>query len=160
MTPQRRLTLYSTCLVLAMTVYVACSSPGNVAVTRDGRPNGISNQLRAAIQSDRFWKDQLVKIDAEIEHIIGAPQRQAEVDARMRKHEENAEALMNRLYAEHPNLRPTEAEQKAEILRARADEVEAQEFDELVRQARFRRLADLRHIRSLIAHRVAAGNSR
>lgn len=131
--------LFSALLVVA---YLTYTSPGKVAVDASGNPVGVVNQLRATLQAERFWSGQLAAVDAEIRRIAAAPERRQQLNA-------DLDTTESQLYAKYPDLAPAGAER----LRERADQMEAEAFEQMVQRAEAQRIADLLQIRAVLSRR-------
>jgi len=139
-------TKYSLCLIALVTAYFYFSSPDDIVINGDGEINGFINKGREFVQGPSFWDDQLVLIDNEIIIESKYPEQQAQDTIYFKNIllEEKQEA--ERFYREYPELRPTQAEIRAQNLRDMADEVESREFEvELLATSRER----LKYLRAL-----------
>lgn len=141
-------------LLVAVFLYVYCSSPGKVVVDKNGNIKGLINKARASIQMKRFWKNQLKEINAELKWQLGEPLRKAKLDREMKQIFNEFDQSMEEMYREHPEMRPSVAERQAEALRERADQIEQQEFDRYLEKMRLERIAELRNILPLVKSRI------
>jgi len=130
-------------------LYAGFSSPDEVAVNVDGTPSDLLNKFRASVQGKRFWANQLKALDREISFLLSEPQIMAELNQIMRE----TDRKLNKMYQEHPELRPSLAERRAEALRARADAIEGAEISAFLEKFRMERIRELRGLRPKIESR-------
>ena len=133
--------------------YLYISSPGEVVVEENANVIGLFNKARESIQGKRFWKNQLIEVENELEWELGEPKRIAEFDREMRKDDREFQKEEEQFYQEYPDMRPSAAELKAEALRVRADAIEQAELDRELNQYRLQRIGELRIIKNVLEKR-------
>ncbi|MFO1393036.1 MAG: hypothetical protein U1F09_04640 [Steroidobacteraceae bacterium] len=105
-----------------------------------GEVDGLVNNGRLLLQGQRFWQDQMREVNEALEWELTEPQRRAE-GYRL---EAELSAEMRRLdadyYPQHPELRPTPGELKAQALREMADRIEEREFDRMMEPLRLQEI--------------------
>lgn len=103
---------------------IAFTKETKLTVNEKGYPVGFRAQIKEIAQGKSFWKGQLAIIDKKLARLASEP----EEDRKMRKELaawEAEEARENaKIYAKHPDLRPSWAEARAASLRASADKIE------------------------------------
>lgn len=140
--------------LIAILLFLYFSSPGNVVVDARGNINGSINRARESIQREAFWKDQLTKVNSELQWELGAPQRQMELDQEMNQMMRAIDQSMEEIYLDYPEMRPSPTQQQAESLRERADEIEQQELDLYLENFRIERISELREILPIVKART------
>ena len=126
--------------------------PGKVVVSTSGDIAGLHG-VQELIQGERFWKGQNEAARKELTRLLDEPRRNAKFKADMSKlaadiaRDDSANCAKDTGLCMPP---PTPSEK----LRARADELETQELDRWLEEARLQRMAELRTISALTAQRV------
>lgn len=134
--------------------YLYLSAPGEIVVNEATEIKGLQNKTRAVIQGKRFWKDQIRAINHELEMQLSEPRRREELDREMHQIDETFKRSWEETLRKNPWLRPSPAQQQAEALRKRADQLEWDEFRSLLETERLERIAELRRILSNIKTRA------
>lgn len=142
-------------LPLTFISYLYLSSPGEVVVDRHGEVVGLLNSARAQLQGSAFWRDLLREAKRELEWKRAAPERNAERQARLDAFLEKSKQRMDEFYKRHPEARPSDATDRAEALRERADDIEQAEIDEDLEKLRLKRLFELETIIHIIEARAS-----
>lgn len=139
--------------VLAGYAYIAFSQPNVVAFEQDGSVVGVTNKMRESIQGYKFWENQLRLVRSRLRRELSAPERQAiakqyfdaqqeSIDRKMEEfHQE-----MEEVYQKYPDWRPSQAQQEADALREKADEIEQTESDAIMEKYRLIRISELRQL--------------
>ena len=141
--------------VAAVVAALLFGGSSTLRVREDGTIEGWLAQLRAGVQGQSFWKDQLEAVDEEITYLEAEPARDAEFQAEIRQWEAEERAQLEAMYREFPELRPSAAERRAEKLRRRADAIEHKAWDREWEMERRRDLRRLRQTRDVIRQRLA-----
>jgi hypothetical protein len=139
----------------ALLMYVSCFPPKKLALDDTCAPKGVSARWKEFTIGSRFWESQLTYVD----HEISAPARfkkaVAFLDSLTRNSEVRADSVMDSLYAQFPQLRPS-APPIPQQLRAIADSVEGAATMRLVdsiMNERALRFATCRHLVAVRAKR-------
>ena len=133
-------------LAILIIAYLYLSSPGKVVVDEAGDVKGLINTARAALQGENFWKNQLREVRSALQRELSEPQHMAELGREMNKMLSEVDQSMEKMYTEHPDMRPSPEKRQAEVLRKRADQIEQAELDRLIEKIRLERIAELRKI--------------
>lgn len=133
-------------VVGAALVYLFLSSPEGVALDGKGNIKSVFNQVRAGIQGERFWKNQVKEINAELQMWLDQPRHEAEWNSEIDQMDREFNQSMEQFYRENPDMRPSAAERRVENLRMRAERIEMAENDRFFRKMRLARIAELRQI--------------
>ena len=140
--------------VLAVALgYLWLSSPGNVVVNVDGSVRGLQNDLREALQRQRFWSSQYDSAIRERDDLHGQPERDRKLQQELAKFSSDSRASMEQFYRENPGTRPSQATQQAEALRELADRIEQADLDRILENFRRGRLAELKQIIAICQER-------
>ena len=128
--------------------------PSALSLDNHCRPRGFVNSIRAELQGRTFWRSQAGILDKEMEYLLTLPMRVTEGRERMRKVSRNSRRLLDSLYGEYPQLRPSEATRSANALRAQADSIKAARIAEIANSYREKRIAVLIGCREQILSRT------
>lgn len=145
--------IFTLILLLLCIGCVLFLSPSQLVVDSSGNITTIVDRLGAEIQGGRFWVVQLRYIDAEIIRLKTPVQLPKSDDSS--KVLEDTDRLIADIYKDYPQLRPSTAEQKAELLRDEADRIESAEIADNIEQYRLQRISTLEKSRPLIASRAS-----
>ncbi len=127
--------------------YALLSSPDGVVVRTDGSIAGALNNARAFVQGPGFYKKQQALANAKLQKLLDEPRKKKKFDEEMRALQAEITQDLEKTYREYPALRPTDAERQAEMLRARADQLELAEMD---RDLETLRLEEIRQIEQIL----------
>ena len=121
--------------------------------SKDGEIAGIANVVRAQLQGNAFWKNQLFEARRALEWAQTDPQRTA-----MRKERLETLLAQSKLRLEefdrlHPRSKPSAASEEAERLRDAADGIEQAETDQYIESIRISRIARLEDIIKILEFR-------
>ena len=141
--------------MLVFGVYLYLSSPGEVVIDQQGQIAGPMNKVRAQLQGPSFWRDQLLEAKRALESRRAAPERDKKRQARLEASLEKSKQRMEEFYKQHPKTRPSEATERAEALRERADEIEQEELDEYLEKRRLDKISNLEAIIRFIEARAS-----
>lgn len=108
---------------------------------------GFWGTLEESLLGRRFWRAQASLIDKEILFWETLPKRFAQQNEKARKAKQRVDESFEQLYAKNPELRPSPADQQAQLLRTRADEIEEAESREALERQRLAQLQQLRNCR-------------
>lgn len=133
---------------------VQWGAPEKLVVDSDGQISGYINNLRQSAQGERFWRQQLGLVREEIDYIEKAPQRAREMEALMAQADRELMQFNQELYRDHPELRPSPAQLRAQQLRDAADRIEDLQFQAIIRQAEQESLRRLRITEQVIIARL------
>jgi hypothetical protein len=61
------------CLITFISTYLYLSNPATVVVEENGNISGLSNRIRAFLQGQKFWQNQLSVLDEETRFLQAAP---------------------------------------------------------------------------------------
>lgn len=126
-----------------------------LAINRGCSVDGWVDNLRAIVQGGGFWNSQLDMLDSEIARLEAFPDKLASMDQMMQEIELKARASIDELHTQYPNLRPSAASEAADMLRRRADAIEAAEFSRIMIDAQRERIGELVACRPIVAARGA-----
>ena len=137
----------------ASITYLYLSSPNALVLSKDGEIAGIANVVRAQLQGNAFWKNQLFEARRALEWAQTDPQRTA-----MRKERLETLLAQSKLGLEefdrlHPRSKPSAASEEAERLRDAADGIEQAETDQYIESIRISRIARLENIIKILEFR-------
>lgn len=133
---------------------VQWGSPTELVVDSSGQISGYVNNLRVSAQGEKFWQQQLELVRREIDYLERAPQRAREMDAEMAQLERELMEWNQELYRDHPELRPSPAQIRAQQLRDEADRIEDQQFKAMIKRVEQESLSRLREIETIIIARL------
>ena len=148
------ITKVAVALALMLVAYVGFSSPGKVVITETGDITGIINNARELAQGKSFWQGQLDAITIDISQLEAEPAENAKMNREDEAMLIEDRREMEKMYQEHPDTRPSDAERQAEALRDQADSIEMAEWDRTMEKERLERLATLRKIYTLVENRA------
>src|SRR5579863_1838727 len=115
-------------------------------------PNGLVAKISSEIYGVEFWRVQLVDIARRRRIAENWDKSRADMAARTMEILRKSEAEMDAIYRKYPSLAPTDAQIAARALRKLADEIEAAERDNLMREFTQRETSDLERCeRTIIA---------
>ncbi len=128
--------------------------PDSVVVNHEGGIRGVDNWIRMKIHGGRFWNDQLSEIEKDLAMVREFPDQQEASrrlqEERQRKADARVDAALEEHYRRHPELRPSQAEKRAERLRRRAEKIEQMEADHFLEALMARQERELIETRTLI----------
>jgi hypothetical protein len=140
-------------IAVAGLAYVALSSPNEVVIDDRGRIDGFLNAARELIQGESFWEDQAHIAGRELQWELNEPSRMAELEREMHRLDADLDREMSEFYQQYPDMRPTNAERRAQRMRDRADAIEQAELDRELERLRLARIAELRKTLSFLESR-------
>jgi len=149
-----RKALIGASIAFVLVTFILISGPKGVAVTNTGEPNSLINMIRESVWGRSFWIDQKEFIEHKILGLEIQPIEDAALAKEMRELDREFQAETEQLYREHPDLKPSEAEVRAESLRDEADRIEDMALAEDLEQMRIEELKELRVILSFINSRL------
>ncbi|OHE80782.1 MAG: hypothetical protein A2107_06715 [Verrucomicrobia bacterium GWF2_62_7] len=144
----------------AFIAFAFFSSPGGVVVDETGNVEGLLEKTRLVLQGKRFWKQQLQNVQAELsrEESWSYPELMAKIERTSLQNSRNIEAtidkLFEKIYAAHPELRPSAETLQANALRAQAAQLEEADLSAKIESKRLRRIAELRRILIIVKSHV------
>lgn len=141
-------------LALLLVMYVCFSSPGKVVITETGDITGIINNARELAQGKSFWQGQLNEMTTRLNKLEAEPAETAKMNQELSSMQIEVQREMEKMYQDHPDTRPSEAERQAEALRNKADSIEQAEWGRMMEKERLKRIASLRKIYALVESRV------
>ena len=141
-------------VVGAALVYLFLSSPGGVSLDEKGNIKGMFNQARVGLQGERFLRNQIKEIDAELQMWLDQPRQEAEWDREIDQMDREFNQSMEQFYRENPDIKPSAAERRAENLRMRAERIEMAELNRFTEKIRLGRIAELRKILPIAKSKV------
>ena len=141
-------------LALLLVIYVSFSSPGKVVITETGDITGIINSARELAQGKSFWQGQLNEMTTRLNKLEAEPAETAKMNQELSSMQIEVQREMEKMYQDHPDTRPSEAERQAEALRNKADSIEQAEWGRMMEKERLKRIASLRKIYALVESRV------
>ncbi len=145
------------CIVVAVVLCVAylyLSSLGKIAVDDSSKIVGLANQIRETLQGKGFWENQRLEVNKELALEIGEPKRNAELNREIKEMDQEFDRVIEQMYRENPEMRPSASERKAEALRDQADAIEDAELDRELKQWLHEYLGKLRRIKQLVEAQV------
>jgi hypothetical protein len=137
-------------LMAIVVLYFSLSSPGRVVVNAQGEIQGFVNNIRETLQGNDFWKNQIREVELELERELNFPGSLAEMERDTAKMSEEFDQFNEEMYQQYPDLKPSETERQAEILRNRADQIEWAESERLMEELSQQRIAELENVLPLI----------
>jgi len=135
-------------------VYLFLSSPDGVALDGKGNIKGMFDQGRAGIQGERFWRNQVKEISAELQMWLEQPRREAESNRELKQMNREFDQINQDFYRENPDMRPSAAERRAEAMSIRAEQIEMAEHDRFFQKMRLSKMAELRKILPIAKNKV------
>ena len=153
----KKLAIGGAALVI-ISLWALFSSPDSVVVDSSGEINGSINALREKVQGLGFWENQLTQLHSELAVAQNFPdmmdQMKRDIDKSFEPVLEEMDQTMEDLYTKYPEMRPTPEEQQAEMLRKRADAIEAEESRQDMRRIFAERARELIAIRPVIQQNI------
>lgn len=149
----RRLLLLSA-VVVATLLLVLCRVPSEYSLSDGCEPDGVLTSVRGSAQGRRFWSSQLQRLDGEVSRLESEPKESARVRAATSAVIQESQRMIDSLHASYPELRPSPASAAAAAFRARADSIETAELQSFLEEYRLKRIATLRHCRSIVVQRA------
>ena len=140
-------------LLLTFLFLIYFSVHADIVVNEHGEISEELNQLKAKIQGEAFWRNQLEQANLELARHLESAQKKKKFDAKISAIEARFQDRTEELYRKYPNMRPTLAEQQANALRAQADDIESRDLDAELEQRRLKRISVLRSIIKYIESR-------
>jgi hypothetical protein len=115
-------------VIAAIATTLSQAALGDVDLDERCEPDGLAASMYATVSPERFWSNQLKEINEE----LAAEQRWPEEQERLRREARQvgaeavaeADRVMEEVYRQYPQLRPSPAQQQAETLRRMADQLE------------------------------------
>src|SRR5258706_5078514 len=153
MTPRTLSILFLAIGTLGLTWWLM-SPPKELALGDSCKPQGIHAQVSASLNSRAFWTRQLQAVRFERGRLEREPHLMAQVNAEADQAVAQANKYLEDLYRQHPELRPSAADQMADQLRAAADAIEQKQTDAWINQYRLTRIAILNHCEQLITEQL------
>ena len=126
-------------------------SDKNVAIDKNCRPDGFISAVRAQIQGERFWTDQVKNIDLRLKSSEKQAQLIASINTKLEAALRDSDATLEKLYSKNPALRPSVAQQTAESLREQAGQIESAESDKYLAEVSDKYARSLRACRAQIS---------
>ncbi|MDD2717509.1 MAG: hypothetical protein PHW04_16585 [Candidatus Wallbacteria bacterium] len=143
------LLMVAVALIAVFLMYSYLSSPGEVVVSPNGDVQGFLSNLRVVLQGQQFWQDQLSLAKKELQMQRERPgelaRRQKEVDDVSRQIFNGLDQDVEKLYQQHPDLRPTTEEQQAEMKSEQEEKQRQEATDGFFEQIILNRISDLEH---------------
>ena len=130
------------------------SSPDGIAVDDKGNIEWVVDKVRASLQGEQFWRDQLSKVDDRIQSGENALIELPQIHSKHLKKRETAESSLEEFYSKHPDARPSETKHKANQLRNQADKLERQEGQKYFLRVIKQQIEENRRIKSVIIQRL------
>ena len=123
--------------IAALVILAGCTgilwlSEKNVAIDKNCRPDGFISAVRAQVQGERFWSDQIENIDLRLKSIDKQAKLIASMNTKLEAASRDSEATLEKIYSKNPALRPSVAQQTADSLREQADQIESTESDKFL----------------------------
>ena len=138
-------------LILISSIGILWLSEKNVAVDKNCRPDGFIAAVRAQIQGERFWSDQIENIDLRLKSSEKQARLIASMNSKLEAASRDSDATIEKIYLKNPALRPSAAQQIADLLREQADQIESAESDKLLAEISAKNIQFLRACRVQIA---------
>jgi hypothetical protein len=115
-------------VIAAIATTLSQAALGDVDLDERCEPDGLAASMYATVSPERFWSNQLKEINEE----LAAEQRWPEEQERLRREARQvgaeavaeADRVMEEVYRQYPQLRPSPAQQQAETLRRMADQLD------------------------------------
>lgn len=133
--------------------WICLADSGRIAVNEDGMITNKVDVWRECVQGRRFWQNQLNQIDQELRDLNAAPAQT--FDPVVATQDWNA--VMEKVYQEYPEVRPTPTQRRIEQLREQADALEFAEAERILAQMKERRLTELHRIRPRVVAKLQGG---
>jgi hypothetical protein len=144
--------LFALFLLLGSIGYLLASSPGEVVLKTDGSITGLQNNFREFLQGERFWFDQKYLANRELNELQEQPERDRQLRIKLDEASRKFQQGLEKLYRENPQLRPSVSTQ-ADLLRERADRLDAADMKRMGDRFRQERMRDLQQILKIFDHR-------
>lgn len=123
-----------------------------VMVNAECQLDSKTARIKAERQGARFWRDQLRLVDSTINAPMAWIERSAKLDAILAPQRAKRAMVVDSLYAEHPALRPTAAEELRDI----ADSLDARAVNSMVFDALMERSLAVQRCRDVVAAMAGA----
>ena len=134
----------------------------DVALNNDCEPKGIIANIQVKLSSKKFWAKQLDEVEKAIHEERMWPGRLAEINRETTEINREMEATISEIeaqskdfYREFPDLRPSPAEQRVQMLRDKADRIERDEMYAKITQYTKERIKVLQKCRRKILSRLS-----
>jgi hypothetical protein len=135
--------------------------PDKVAVGPECQPAGFVASISERLFPKAFWRKQTIAVAAQRQNLEEEPQRVAEAMARLDESLAKARALLENMYEQHPELRPSPEVQMAEAMRDRAEKMlqaadnlelgaAAEKYRATAEKLRLSRIASLRRCEGIL----------
>jgi len=141
-------------LILVILAFMGFYTIENISIGKQGNPVGIVNTLRETIFTSHFWKGQERLIENKIAKLEDQPRKDAEEERLNRELDRQLKQDSEKYYLEHPEERPSAAEQKAQALRDRADEIENADVKAFLEKSRLEDLAEYRRMVDIVRRKI------
>lgn len=133
-------------LVLNYLSYLYFSSPAWVVVNKNGEIYGLTNKARAALQGNRFWRDQLHEVRQEFRWEEFGILRKTANDRILGKISQDTNREIEEFYRRYPQIRSSKSERQAEALSGQFDQIKWTRFNPVFEEIRQKRFQELRMI--------------
>jgi hypothetical protein len=130
-------------LLIVVLHYLSFSSPGRVVVNKNGEIYGLTNKAREALQGKKFWRDQLDEVRQEIQWEEFGILRKAANDRTLEKIGRDTNREMEKYYRKYPQIRSSNAERQAEVMRGQFDHIRWIRFNPVFEEIRKKRFQEL-----------------
>jgi hypothetical protein len=145
-------------VVVVAAAAIVLSSPRHLVLDKSCKVIGGVNRARAAVQGCSFWAKQLAILDSDLVFAREWPARAERIEADLNRAiaptMAEADDSMEDLYRNHPELRPSPEEQRAEKLREMASAEEARGREREMREMMAKQVLWLEGLRPLVVTRV------
>ena len=138
-------------VVLAGCTFILWLSEKKVAIDKNCRPDGFISAVRAQVQGERFWSDQIENIDLRLKSSEKQAKLIASTNTKLEAASHDSEATLEKIYSKNPALRPSVAQQTADSLREQVDQIESAESDRVLAEISAKNTQFLRACRVQIA---------
>jgi len=143
----------ATLIVIAF-IFVGFYNIDRISIDQQENPVGIVNTLREIVFPSHFWEEQERLIENKIADLEDQPRQDAEEERLNRELDRQLKQDSEKYYLEHPEERPSVAEQKAQALRDKADEIENIEVKAFLEKSRLEDLAEYRRMLDFVRRKI------
>jgi len=123
-----------------------------VVIDEKGLVSGSSNKIRYWMQGKDFLLSQKQLVLKKIKSLEEQPELDKKFNEDLRQMNIESAKMENDFYREHPDLKPSAAQLKADRLRELADAIEQKEFDDAMNKERLEEIEQLKRVVAYLAN--------
>lgn len=166
-----RLQTYTFIIVILISgIFIIYSSPFTVVVNKDCEIEGVINNIRAYVQKEKFWMNQLDKINSSISSLEEFPlslreldKKFKEIDQMLEEKDKKRKSEIEQYYIKYPEERPLISQMTAEKLRneseklkERAEEIEWEETLKFLEKENFQKIRNLEELKTIVEKKLSS----